>query len=133
MWHREDRKEFYFVFIDLDNQKAIDEVCSVLGAGNIQELAQSMIVEQHQDNLSKTHLYFYSNHQFKKKSSDVSEFTDNIKKNEILAIGVKGLEEHGIAYCMPSPHKNGYSCEIIETKEPKICGREVEEKLEEIY
>ena len=91
-------KDKYLVFIDLDNQKAIDEVCSCFGAKDLKELSQYVIIEQHKDNLSKAHLYFYSDILFKKKSSDVAKFKDKIKGNEIPAIEVKGLGEHGIDF-----------------------------------
>ena len=123
----------YIVFIDLDNQKAIDEVCSCFGAKNLEELSRCIIVEQHKDDLTKAHLYFYSNHEFMKKSSDVTKLGDEIKNKEIPAIEVKGLGEHGIAFCAPSMHKNGSRYEIIRTREPKTCGKEVEDRLLEIY
>jgi hypothetical protein len=126
-------KNKYLVFIDLDNQKAIDEICSCFGAKDLEELSKYVIVEQHKDNLSKAHLYFYSEHQFKKKSSDAINLKDKIENNEIPAIEVKGLGEHGIAFCSPSLHKDGYPYEIIGTKEPKTCGKEVEDRLFEIY
>ncbi|MEJ7642661.1 MAG: hypothetical protein WKF36_10805 [Candidatus Nitrosocosmicus sp.] len=126
-------KDKYLVFIDLDNQKAIDEVCSCFGAKDVEKLSQYIIVEQHRDNLSKAHLYFYSNHQFSKKSTDITKLGYKIKNNEIPAIEVKGLGEHGIAYCSPSIHKDGQPYEIIGTKEPKTCGKKVEDLLFEIY
>ncbi len=121
------------VFIDLDNQKAIDEVCNCFGAKNLEELSHYIIVEQHKGNMSKAHLYFYSNHEFKKKSSDVAKLGDKIKNNETPAIEVKGLGEHGIAFCSPSLHKDGTRYEIMGTKEPKTCGKEVEDRLLGIY
>ncbi len=100
----------------------------------MEELSEHVIVEQHKDNLSKAHLYFYSEYPFKKKSSDVLKFKDKIKNNEIPAIEVKGLGEHGIAFCSPSLHKDGHPYEILGgTKEPKTCGKEVEERLFDIY
>src|SRR6185437_14163853 len=127
-------KDKYLVFVDLDNQKAIDEVCSCFGAKDLEELSDYVIVEQHKDNLSKAHLYFYSDYPFKKKSSDVLKFKDKIKDNEIPAIEVKGQGEHGIAFCSPSIHKDGYPYEILgKTKEPKTCGKEVEQRLFNIY
>ena len=119
--------------MDLDNQKAIDEVCSCFGAKDLEELSRYIIVEQHKDDLSKAHLYFYSNHEFKKKSSDVTKLGGKINNNEIPAIEVKGKGEHGIAFCSPSLHKDGARYEIIGIKEPKTCGKDVEDALFEIY
>ena len=53
-------KDKYLVFIDLDNQLAIDEICNCFGAKDLEELSNYVIVEQHKYNLSKAHLYFYS-------------------------------------------------------------------------
>jgi len=126
-------KDKYLVFIDLDNQLAIDEICNCFGAKDLEELSNYVIVEQHKYNLSKAHLYFYSDHQFKKKSSDAINLKDKIKNNEIPSIEVKGQGEHGIAFCSPSLHKDGYPYEIIGTTLPKTCGKEVEDRLFEIY
>jgi hypothetical protein len=130
---RRSNKNKFLVFIDLDNQKAIDEICYCFGAKDLEELSQYVIVEQHRDNLSKAHLYFYSYYPFKKKSSDVIKFKEQIKNNEIPAIEVKGLGEHGIAFCSPSLHKDGHRYEIIGTKEPKTFGKEIEERLNKLY
>ena len=44
------------------------------------------------------------------------------------------MGEHGIAFCSPSLHKDGYPYEIIgRTKEPKTCEKEVEQRLFNIY
>ncbi|HEY6535992.1 MAG TPA: bifunctional DNA primase/polymerase, partial [Candidatus Nitrosocosmicus sp.] len=123
----------FLVFIDLDNQKAIDEVCTSFNCSNLEYLANYVIVEQHQDNKSKAHLYFYSDHIFTKKSSDVVKMKDGILNNEIPAIEVKGSGEHGIACCSPSIHKDGNKYEIIGTMEPKTYGKEIEISLFEIY
>jgi hypothetical protein len=131
---RGSHKDKYLVFVDLDNQKAIDEVCSCFGAKDLEELSKHVIVEQHKDNLTKAHLYFYSEYPFNKKSSDVLKYKDKIRDEEIPAIEVKGQSEHGIAFCSPSLHKDGHPYEILgETKEPKTCGKEVEERLFNIY
>ncbi|MBA3749317.1 MAG: bifunctional DNA primase/polymerase [Nitrosopumilus sp.] len=126
-------KDKLFVFIDLDNQKAIDEVCKVFNCKDLAFLSDYVIVEQHNDDKSKAHFYFYSNHVFSKKSADANKLKDEIDTNEIPAIEVKGLGQHGVAYCSPSVHKNGYNYEIIGTLEPKTCGKGVEDLLFKIY
>lgn len=126
-------KDKFLVFADLDNQKSIDEICNAFNYDNLERLSKVIIVEQHNDSLSKSHLYFYSEHQFKKKSSDAVSSKDNIECNEIPSIEVKGLGEHGIAFCSPSLHQKGQKYEIIGTREPKTFGKEVEDFLFEIY
>jgi hypothetical protein len=108
VWHREDKKDQYFTFLDADKQKAIDELCLRNGkTTTLQEMAQKFIVEQHRDNLQKAHIYFYSPIPFPKKSSD-----------SVLGLESKGLGEHGIAYCANSIHKDGQPYEIIGTTNP---------------
>ena len=126
VWHNTAKKGLYFIFIDLDNQKAIDEFCTRNGVTTpLTELAKVMIIEQHRDDPTKAHAYCYSIHPFTKKSSDI------VKSADIPAIEVKGLGEHGIAYCAPSPHKNGCNYEIIWTKEPEIID-ELEQHIHRI-
>jgi hypothetical protein len=108
VWHREDKKDLYFTFLDADKQKAIDELCLRNGkATTLQEMAQKFIVEQHKDNLQKAHIYFYSPIPFPKKSAD-----------SVLGLEGKGLGEHGIAYCTNSMHKDGQAYEITGTTNP---------------
>jgi hypothetical protein len=134
VWHRTDLEKRHLCFIDLDNQKAIDEVCAIFGAKDIYHLSQMTIVEQHLDNLSKAHVYFYTKHSLYKKSSDVTKLKDKIDSNEIPAIEVKSLGEHGIAMCSPSIHKDGHNYEIVGSREiGTFDGKEIEALLVEVY
>jgi hypothetical protein len=69
VWYREDKKGLYFICLDADKRKAIDEI-STRGGNTIslQELSQKFLVEQHKDNPDKAHIYFYSPIPFPKKS-----------------------------------------------------------------
>ena len=40
VWFREDKKDYYLVFIDLDNQNGIDEVCKAFGVKDLEELSR---------------------------------------------------------------------------------------------
>ncbi len=133
LFHRPDKDGIKLVFIDMDNQKAIDEICKIFKVASLNDLSQICIVEQHRDQPFKAHVYFYSRHTFQKKGSDAVKFKNEIHNNEIPAIEVKGLGSHGIAYCSPSPHKNGHPYEIIGTRSPKIYGKEIEEGLFLLY
>jgi Bifunctional DNA primase/polymerase, N-terminal len=118
-------KERNFIFIDCDNKKAIDEICTVSGkTKNLQDLAKTFIIEQHRDNPNKAHIYFYSDIPFEKKSSDVVATTATLDQKtspeNIPAFEVKGKATHGIAYCWPSYHKDGHRYEIIGTNEPVV-------------
>lgn len=133
VWFRQDKKDYYLVFIDLDNQKGIDEICKVFDVNNLEELSKLVIIEQHRGNPSRAHLFLYSKHIFKKKSSDMKKYEKEIEENKIPSIEVKGLGSHGIAFCCPSPHEDGSNYEIIKTLEPGTFGEEIEQKLFQIY
>lgn len=109
-WHREDKKGLYFIFIDADSKKAIKELLTRNGiTASLQEVAKKWLVEQHADNPDKAHFYFYSPIPFPKKPADST-----------LGLEVKGLGEHGIAFCFPSIHRDGKPYEIIGTNQPEV-------------
>jgi hypothetical protein len=134
VWHRPDLADYHLCFIDLDNQKAIDEICTIFGAKDIKELSQTTIVEQHPDSDSKAHVYFYTKYVLKKKSSDTTrKLKDKLDSNELPAIEVK-CQSDGLAYCTPSPHKNGHNYEIIGTEKIGLFeGEAIENMLFEVY
>ncbi|HZC48327.1 MAG TPA: hypothetical protein VE244_04610, partial [Nitrososphaeraceae archaeon] len=71
VWHREDKKELYLTFIDIDKIQAINEICSRNGKDiTLEQMAQKTLVEQHKDNLEKAHMYFYSPVPFPNKGPD---------------------------------------------------------------
>jgi P4 family phage/plasmid primase-like protien len=110
VWHREDKKELYLTFIDIDKIQAINEICSRNGKDiTLEQMAQKTLVEQHKDNLEKAHMYFYSPVPFPNKGPDA-----------LIGIEVKGLGKHGLAFCCPSIHQAGHPYEIIGTTEPVI-------------
>ena len=110
-------KDKYLIFMDFDNQKAIDEFCTRNGVSTVlQNIAEKFIVEQHNDAPDKCHVYFYSEIPFVKKSSDSSNSKFNL--DEVPAFEIKGQGSDGIAFCSPSLHKNGHPYEIIGTGEP---------------
>jgi hypothetical protein len=107
-WHRKDKIEQYLICLDADKRKAIEELCTRNGKTiSLQKLAQKFLVEQHKDNLDKAHIYFYFPIPFPKKSAD-----------SVLGLEVKELGEHGIIFCSPSIHKDGYPYKIIGTTQP---------------
>ena len=110
VWHRKDKIGQYFVCLDADKWKAIEELCTRNGKTiSLPELAQKFLVEQHNDNLNKAHIYFYSPISFPQKSAD-----------SVLGLEVKGLGEHGIVFCSPSIHKDGHPYGIIGTTKPIV-------------
>lgn len=112
-------KGVYFTFVDLDNALAIKEFCNKNGKGTtLQEIAKYFIVEQHADNPNKAHVYFYSKKPFAIKTSDKNK--PGIDENSIPMFEIKGLGKHGIGYCAPSIHQDGYPIQIIGTRIPMV-------------
>ena len=110
IWHRKDKKDLYFIFIDTDKQEGIVELCTRRGETiSLEIMAQKWVVEQHKDNPKKAHIYFYSPTPFPKKAAD-----------SVLGLEIKGLGEHGIAFCFPSIHRDGMPYEIIGTTQPEV-------------
>jgi hypothetical protein len=108
VWHRKDKKGLYLTIIDADKIDAINEVCNRNGKTiSLQEMAQKTLIEQHKDCLDKAHLYVYSPIPFVQKGPDSK-----------LGLEVKGLGHHGIVFCTPSIHKNGYPYQIIGISAP---------------
>src|SRR5215211_6995556 len=54
----------WLVFVDCDNFKAIEEFCKITGVKSLEELSESYVVEQHKDEPTKAHIYFYSKSPF---------------------------------------------------------------------
>jgi putative DNA primase/helicase len=96
VWHRADKVGQYFTLIDLDKREAIQEFCIINGKSlSLEEIAEKFIVEQHTDDKTRAHIYFYSPIPFVKKSADSK-----------TGIEVKGEGEHGISNCASSIHQN---------------------------
>ena len=130
---RGDNAGKYLIFIDCDNQKAIDEFCTRSNVEvSLETIAQQFIVEQHQDSKNKCHIFFYSEIPFIKKSSDIAAIGYS-NTTDIPAFEVKGQGTHGIAYVTPSLHKSGHSYEIIGTTEPvTLNSRQAEEMMQHL-
>jgi DNA replicative helicase MCM subunit Mcm2 (Cdc46/Mcm family) len=117
---RGDNAGYYLNGIDLDNQKAIDEICVAVrnsdteGKITLEELASSMLLEQHADDPTKAHLYVYSKHPFKNKTSDTGKSWFN--SETMPAIEVKGLK--CLMFSTPSMHKGGHRYQFLNQRVP---------------
>ena len=138
VFHRPDRKGQRFIFIDADNQKAIEEICRILGIvikdktyESIQQLAEEFLVEQHEDDPSRAHIYFYATKTLGNKSSNKNNPTLSPKLigNEIPSLEIKS--DRGIAYCSPSYHEHGYRYQISGIIEPITLDEQQIDKLQE--
>ena len=109
--HRGKNKDQYLIGIDIDREKGLREFLTKNNNQiDLHKFSEKTLAEQHKDELTKAHIYFYSPIPFPKKSSD-----------SILGIEVKSKGEHGIMFVSPSIHKNGFNYEIIgNAKEPLL-------------
>jgi len=115
-WHR--HPDLYLWGIDADNQSAINVICRRNGKHtSVNELSTIFIVEQHEDDPTRLHIYGYSEKPYPKISAGAG------------VCEVKSQGTHGIMYCTNSIHKNGHRYEILGTLEPTIN----EELVEHIF
>jgi hypothetical protein len=124
VWYNKEKSGLYLSGIDADNLKAIEEICTYNGKRiSLKQLADRTLVEQHQDDANRAHIYIYSRKPFAKKSSDKTtiESIKKIESSEIPAIEVKGLGKHGTLFCSSSVHENGYRYKILGTHIPIIA------------
>ena len=117
----------YLACIDIDNKRGIEEFLSHFGkTDSLDKLAENTIVEQHDDDQNKAHIYFIVEKPLTKKSG-IAGSRNNL---DIPAIEVKSESSHGIMFCSPSIHKDGYPYKIIGTKEPTVLDKKNSEILE---
>ena len=138
VFHRPDRRGQRFIFIDTDNQKAIEEICRILGIvlkdkpyESIQQLAEDFLVEQHKDDSTRAHIYFYAKKTLGNKSSNKNNpaLSPKLAGNEIPSLEIKS--DRGIAYCSPSYHIHGHRYQISGVIEPIMLDEQQIVKLQE--
>lgn len=138
VFHLQDRKGQRFIFIDADNQKAIEEIYTILGIvvkdkpyESIQQLSEHFLVEQHEDDSTRAHIYFYATKTLGNKSSNKNNpaLSPKLAGNEIPSLEIKS--DRGIAYCSPSYHIHGHRYQISGTIEPITLDDEQIDKLQE--
>jgi Bifunctional DNA primase/polymerase, N-terminal len=126
IWHKKDKNDLYFIFVDVDKNEGIEEICTRNGRTiSLEKMSEKFLVEQHKDNPDKAHIYFYSPIPFVQKAAD-----------SIIGLEVKGVGHDGISFCSPSIHKNGHPYEIIGTTDPAILSpmqaRELMQHIDQI-
>ena len=127
--HRGKNEGKYLIGIDCDNKKAIDQMCNSLRFKDVNELANWTWVEQHKDNSDKAHIYILSTKSLKNKGRDPKKVKAE-SLNEIPAIEVKCERQN--MFTAPSIHQDGYTYEILGTREPVLCD-EFENYLDDIF
>ena len=102
VWHRADKKGYYFGQVDADNASAIKEIIAWKGDSDIAVFAKRTIVEQHQDNLKNSmHAGLYSKTPLTNKDPDVPKNDKDRPSFEVHCIGRMGIMS-------ASKHKKGY-------------------------
>ena len=116
-------KGFYLCMVDLDNQKAIDE----LFPKGLQHIGHKTLVEQHLDRPDKAHVYFYTKEPAHKKSS-----SGNNDDESRPAIEVKGHGTHGIHIVTPSIHADGHHYEIVSIVRNPSLVNDIEKQVQTV-
>ena len=110
-WHKSDKKnKLYLACVDWDKQAGFD---ALFEGKSLEDVKKEHFIEQHDDDLARGHLWFFSPIVFPKKNAD-----------NILGLEVKGSASHGVMIVFPSIHKNGHSIEIVGLKEPKTLTKD---------
>ena len=86
--HKGKNEGNYFIGIDCDNKKAIDEICNSLRFKDINEMSNWTRVEQHKDNVNKAHIYILSPKLFKNKGRDPKQ-VEAESLDQIPAVEIK--------------------------------------------
>lgn len=121
----------YLCCIDIDNINGLDNLLQQFGDDyTLERLSEKTIVELHPNNRNKVHIYFIVEKPLSKKSGiQSSHDIDNL--TSFPAIEVKSEGRHGIMYCSPSIHKDGFRYEILGTRVPTVLNAELSQKLED--
>jgi hypothetical protein len=127
----------YLCCIDIDNKSGFDNFLQQFGDNyTLERLTEKTIVEWHPDDKNRAHIYFIVEKPLSKKSGIYSR-NDLDNSTTTPAIEVKSEGKHGIMYCSPSFHKDGYQYAIIGTKVPAVLNtdqsQELENRINQIY
>jgi DNA replicative helicase MCM subunit Mcm2 (Cdc46/Mcm family) len=107
VWHRPDRKGYYFGQIDADNALAIKEIIAWKGDIDIAALAKRTVVEQHADNSDRSmHVDVYSRTPLTNKDADVPKGDNDRPSFEVHCLGRMGI-------MAGSRHKRGHPMMLL--------------------
>ena len=110
VWHRPDRKGYYFGQIDADNALAIREIIGWKGDTDIAAFAKKTLVEQHTDNRDQSaHFDFYWRFLPKNKDSDVPRSDELRPSFELHCLGHMGI-------MAGSKHRKGYPMMVLKPR-----------------
>lgn len=124
--YRGSYKDKYLVAIDIDKEEWISRLCGIIKISSLQDLSKKTWIEQHRDDKTRAHVFYFSPFPFKKISA-------NTTNNEIVGIEVKSEGKHGLMCVSPSYHKNGYRYQILEANTPYLLSEQEAKKLQEYF
>jgi len=117
-------KDKYLVAIDLDKEERISQICDIMSVSDLQELSKKTWIEQHKDDNTRAHIYYFSPFPLKKISA-------NTNNNNITGIEVKSKGKHGLVCVSPSYHKNGHPYQILGVNIPYLLSQQEAKRLQE--
>lgn len=92
VWHRPDKKGYYFGQVDADNALAIKEILRWKGDIDVAAFAKRTVVEQHADNRERSmHFDVYSKTPLTNKEADVPKDDNDRPSFEVRCIGRMGI------------------------------------------
>ena len=106
IWHNQERidsGQIYLWCVDIDNEAGKRAFLKALNKHSVEELAQDFIVEQHDGDPSRLHVYGYSSFEFK----FVKGTDDRYPRIELKCDGKR------LICCCPSYHSDGTRYKII--------------------
>lgn len=109
-WHKPEIRNLFLICIDWDKELGFNELFE---GKTLDQVYEEHFIEQHSDDLTRGHFWFYSPIAFPKKNPD-----------DILGLEVKGLASHGVMISTPSIHNNGSAFEVMGIHKPKILTKE---------
>jgi DNA polymerase elongation subunit (family B) len=120
----------WLIFIDCDNQLAIDRLSDILGYKTLEEASKECVIEQRDNAKDRAHFYFYSKSPFvdlpglKTRKNKDKEIALKLESNLLPAIEVKS--HGGLAFVAYSYHVSGDRYKHLGVSVPKRVLSEAE-------
>ena len=128
VWHNPDRAHLFLFALDIDNELGIKEFLASVKAESLEQVSQKLIVEQHDGNKSRCHIYGYCSKELKKRTLKACDRDDN----NIPVIEI--MDSRNISVCTNSPHKDGSRYRIIGTLTQYLEPLDIiEQHIDDIY
>ena len=131
VWHNHSRTHLYLFALDIDNELGIKELLASVYAESLEQIARKLIVEQHDGNKTRCHIYGYCSKELKKRNLKSFNGNGNGNGHNIPIIEIK--DSSTICVCTNSPHKDGSNHRIIGTLDLEPTAVDIEGPVIGIY